>query len=123
MGLTQEEQLRAQEVLKLFDEIDNLTKDLKQQITLEDLKLTKKYLNKKISMLTTLKKAYFQNDKFAEYEKCKEEIIAYKNRYRTLKSFEQEYITKTSETIKKLNVDKIKHTINNILMLDFLSKT
>ena len=119
MGLSQEEQLRAQEVLKLFDEIDNLTKDLKQQITLEDLKLTKKYLNKKISMLTTLKKAYFQNDKFAEYEKCKEEIIAYKNRYRTLKSFEQEYITKTSETIKKLNVDKIKHTINNILMLDF----
>lgn len=113
-----QEELRAKEVLEIIKDIDNLEKSLKSMLTLEDLKITKKYISKKIQVYNSLKRAYFKDDDFTNYEKCRREIISYKKLNQLLNRLRKEFTVSTS-SIKKETIDKKEHIISNIKMLDF----
>ncbi len=119
-SLTKEEDLRAKEVLKLLEEVSTLEEALKSKITLNDIRITRTYIIKRINLLKGQKKKYFYDSDFYNYEKCKEKISFYKKKFAFLGKLREEYAAISSIVSKNSSsIDKKMYAVNNILMLDF----
>ena len=77
--LTEEEKTRALELLEIVKTND--VDALKEKLSLQEIILVRKYISCKIKSLSLTKKVYFANDDFANYDKCKEQVLKLKKIY------------------------------------------
>ena len=115
--LTEEETKEAQALLELIAQED--LKSIQENFTLNDILLVRKYISSKIKHLSVIKKIYFADDDFLNYNKCREEIIKLKKYHKILGSLKENFTSSIVSPKEAINVSKKQHAINNILMLDF----
>ena len=115
--LTEEEKTRALELLEIVKTND--VDALKEKLSLQEIILVRKYISCKIKSLSLTKKVYFANDDFANYDKCKEQVLKLKNYHKVLGVLKDNLLEEIQPLEKNNSLDKKNIAIRNILMLDF----